>query len=431
MGEARLAFHAHPPPGHWINDPNGLVYRDGAFHLFAQHRVDAPDFRATGWARFTSPDLLHWCFDGPVIPPDGSEWAYSGSVFGGGRLEALHTAHADRIERQVRRISIDGGLSWSAPEELTTLGAPARNRRDPFIFAEGDGWGLLLAEPCDWTDWASAPPSRLRRYRSADRLRWEEVGTIGPWRPAGIMWEVPVLFRAGALDVLIVSEVDRREGRADCSVRAWIGTLSVDTFTPADPVGQRVDLGPDFYALMTSSAEGWPLAQTAAVAWLSNWNSARTIGWPGFAGGPISLPRVLSVEERDRRLTVTNRPHPAVVERFVRPVQVMPDAGMLRLTVAGDRLVLRFAAGPNALAVAVDWNAGRLRAERSGVAPWQTEHEFVPSHARELLVFRDDTLVELFVPGEGLALSAIVPGEGLTIDVLNPPTEGAWYRLAG
>ena len=69
MAERPLAFHAAPPAGQWINDPNGLVYAGGAYRLFAQHRADAPAFRETGWAGFSSPDLLRWTCDGAVIPP--------------------------------------------------------------------------------------------------------------------------------------------------------------------------------------------------------------------------------------------------------------------------------------------------------------------------------------------------------------------------
>ena len=75
-----FAFHAAPPPGEWINDPNGLVFSGGRYRLFVQHRADAPDFAVTGWARLSSDDLLRWEWDGVVLSPDASGWAYSGSV---------------------------------------------------------------------------------------------------------------------------------------------------------------------------------------------------------------------------------------------------------------------------------------------------------------------------------------------------------------
>jgi sucrose-6-phosphate hydrolase SacC (GH32 family) len=124
------------------------------------------------------------------------------------------------------------------------LGAPSRNRRDPFLFRAGDGWALLLAEPCDWTNWRQEPASRLRLYRSDDRKRWREAGVIGPWREPGIIWEVPILARIDGHDVLFVSEVDRRTDRGECSVRAWLGTLGEEGFVLArgfPKAGQRID----------------------------------------------------------------------------------------------------------------------------------------------------------------------------------------------
>ena len=185
-----LAFHASPPPGEWLNDPNGLVHVDGRWRLFVQHRADAPAFRATGWARLSSPDLLDWTWDGPVIAADGDDWAYSGSVMrDGAGLVATHTVHdaANGQERQVRRTSGDGGASWSAAAPL--IGA-ARNSRDPFVF--DGGAAMLLARPCDWDDVNTA--SHLAIWRCGDG-GWQETGRIGPWHPPGVMWEVPVVLR--------------------------------------------------------------------------------------------------------------------------------------------------------------------------------------------------------------------------------------------
>ena len=162
-----LAFHASPPPGEWLNDPNGLVRVDGCWRLFVQHRADAPAFRATGWARLSSPDLLDWTWDGPVIAPAGDDWAYSGSVTGdGGGLVATHTVHnaATGLERQARRTSADAGASWSAAVEII---AAAANCRDPFV-CDG-GKAMLLARPCDWTDATTA-------------------SHIAIWRLAGTTW---------------------------------------------------------------------------------------------------------------------------------------------------------------------------------------------------------------------------------------------------
>ena len=410
MAERALAFHAAPPPGHWINDPNGLAHLDGAYRLFAQHRADAPDFRETGWARFSSPDLLRWTFDGAAIPPDGADWAYSGSLLiEDGALSAIHTLHAGGMERQVQRLAAAAGASWGAAGELPSLGEPARNRRDPFIFRDREGWALLLAEPCDWTAWRDEPASRLRLYRSDDARAWAEAGTIGPWSPPGVMWEVPVLARIDGRDVLFVSVVDRRGDGASCGVRAWVGTLGPDGFAPdpdAAPEGQLVDLGPDYYALMGNVEEGWPEGERCFVAWAGSWATARAVRWPGFAGGPIALPRTLSIEERGGPRLLSR---PAVLDdAFTTLSSTVPTAGMGAAAVPADAaLTIALSSSAGTLRVEVD-PAGLVEVERTGRHPFAAREAFAPvdGRTRTLRLFVDGPLVELFLLEDGVTVTA-------------------------
>jgi sucrose-6-phosphate hydrolase SacC (GH32 family) len=412
VAEPSLSFHAAPPAGHWINDPNALLFDGSSYQLFAQHRADAPHFRETGWCRFSSPDLLSWTFQGSAIPPERGSWMYSGSILGSDQaLEVVHTVHERPLEHQVRRTSNDGGRSWSPAERLDDLGTAARNRRDPYVFRDGDHWALLLAEPCDWTDWESEPPSRLRLYRSADCRRWVEAGVIGPWRSPGIMWEVPLLVRVGGADVLLVSEVDRRSGGAACSVRAWIGTLEEEGFTIADNVssdGQVVDLGSDFYAMMASMEGTWPAGERLYVAWASNWQTARAMRWPGFSGGPITLPRTLALEQREGAPRLVSRPAPMLLQRFAKPAPAVPAAGLGRLTWAGSRLRVGIRSADASAEIVLDAGKRSLRAERHGApgdwaqeAPWEAAR---PAGS-EAMLFLDGPLIEFFSPIDGASVT--------------------------
>jgi sucrose-6-phosphate hydrolase SacC (GH32 family) len=416
-----LAFHAAPPSGEWLNDPNGLVF-DGRWRLFAQHRADAPDFRATGWARLSSPDLLRWTFDGPAIAPEGDLWAYSGSIASDAeRLLAWHTGHAGGFERQVRRESLDAGRSWSPPLDLPTLGPPARNRRDPFVFRDGGGWALLLAEPCDWHDWAAQPPSRLALYRSADGVDWQFAGHIGPWRPPGVMWEVPVLLRLGGHDMLIVSEIDRRSGGAECSVSAWLGALGekgLERDDHASPEGWLpLDLGPDFYALCPALSNDPSPDHAIIVAWASSWAAARQPRWPGFHGGPISLPRALTLRRHAGLPRLANRPATGIVERFTQRAPVPPAAGLgvaalpashgaARLTLANATSALEVEAAPRA-------NLLSVRRDGPEALRWGANYPFDGDATDEpLLLFVDGPLVELFLPGVGPSITVALDGSG-------------------
>lgn len=404
-----LVFHPCPPPGEWLNDPNGLVQIDGMWRLFVQHRADAPAFSATGWARLSSPDLLDWTWDGVVIRPDGPDWAYSGSVSRGGRgLIAIHTIHdeATGLERQVERSSADAGATWSA---ATPLIAPLSNVRDPFVAQCGDT--MLLACPGDW----NAPDARShlaiwRRHRGG----WRQTGRIGPWHPPGVMWEVPIVVQVDDRDVLLVSTVDRRGGGADCAVFAWIGTLRDDGFVAdhgAGPSGQRLDLGPDFYAAM--AADGVPIV----VGWLSSWATARTFAWPGFAGGVISLPRRLSL------VGGRIRQHVAVADdAFSYTCSVPPKAGRGTVEINGRAgFSLTIGGAGAALDIVADPERGSLTVTRTGPLSlrWHRHHEavLVPHAERDLTLFVDGPAVELFVAPDGVTVSVALPSGDRPLEV--------------
>jgi fructan beta-fructosidase len=433
-----FAFHAAAPDGHWLNDPNGLVYAGGAYRLFAQHRADAPAFAATGWARLSSDDLLDWRFDGPVIPPAGDDWAYSGSVLQSGDcLIAYHTSHTPAGEAQACRLSDDAGASWQV-EPIGMPGPRVRNERDPFVFAFADEWRMLLARPCDWTDWASTPRSTLMLLRSSDRRQWEPCGTIGPWAPAGVMWEVPLLFPIGPRWALIISTVDRRRGGVSCGVRYWLGGFDGSRFTPAEDVpadGLPLDLGPDFYAAMVNTPGGWPDEAIVAVAWLSSWRTARRFPWPQGSGGPITLPRRL--ELRGGRLT--QRVEPRVAARLVRPTAAVPPAGCGTARVAGERpFTLRATSALGSVEIVGSPATGAIGVTRRSSTDGDLNHVahhadvLAPAGQRVLRLFVDGPVIELFIEPEGQVVSVALPVEtsfdvALMLDGAEAPI--AWTTL--
>jgi levanase/fructan beta-fructosidase len=392
-----------------VNDPNGLVHAGGAYRLFAQHSSSAED-RSISWCRWSSSDLLQWHFDGPVISADGDRWMYSGSVLTeGDDLLAFHTIHRAGLEDQVVRSSRDAGRSWTEGERLTGLGPAARNRRDPFVFRDAEGWALLLAEPCDWSDWPEQSPSRLLLYRSRDGRDWREAGSIGPWRPRGVMWEVPVLAKVGGHDVLFISEVDRRADLTSCSVRAWIGRLGSNGFAlaPHAPLkGQLVDLGPDFYAMVGSGVSARPGGQQLFVGWASSWKNARTRRWPGFYGGPVSLPRTIRIDDAGGAPMVMVQPAPAIIERFTEEAGTQPVAGLGRLKWQGDRINIRVSNGSGSAEIELR-RKGFFAARRNGAPPmqWQAAASALFAEVSEVLLFMDGPLIELFVGGVSLVMA--------------------------
>jgi sucrose-6-phosphate hydrolase SacC (GH32 family) len=406
-----FAFHAVAPSGEWINDPNGLIFAEGAYRLFVQHSAAAPDFQEIGWGRFSSPDLLEWRWDGPALPPTAMGSTYSGSVVATKTgWDAYFTRHnPDGPWQDQQRASAGQGASdWL--EKHGSIGPSGRNMRDPFVFwsAAANDWRMLVAEPCDWTDWRAGPPSRLQIWRSEDRDVWHFAGTIGPWLPSGIMWEVPVLLHFGAWQALIISVVDRRYDLADCSILYWIGEWSGSDFTPASgfpAAGLPLDLGPDCYAAIPNCEAGWPADERVLIGWASNWQTARAIDWPGGAkGGPITLPRRVRLDAAALRL----RQEPiAGAEAHVRWSHAEPGEVPFAITLAR---------GSSLLVVIGDPRTGSLEVKRIGseALAWSSVSsdilERVPS--RRFTLFEDGPLLELFIAPDGLVITAALPGEG-------------------
>ena len=236
------------------------------------------------------------------------------------------------------------------------------------------------------------------------------------------MWEVPLLLRVDGRDVLVVSTVDRRGDGADCAVRAWIGTLAPDGFVPderADVEGQLLDHGPDFYAAIASVDADWPLPHPCFVGWLSSWATARAMQWPGFAGGPISVPRRLSLEDRDGEPFIAVRPHPAVLDRLARSVADPPRSGLgraqwpdgtARLEVRGDDARLDVTLSDELLAVE------RVAA---GLPDWRRQGRLTRAGggARSLAIVVDAATVEIFFVNEGVAISVAMPDGGRGVRV--------------
>lgn len=407
MSASSLVFHACPPPGEWLNDPNGLLFDGQGYRLLAQHRADAPAFERTGWGGLESRDLLHWSWRGTAIAPDAGD-AWSGSLFSDSEgLAAWHTRHRDGPQDQLMRRSGDGGRSWSAP--LNAMG-PARSEwRDPFIFRYKGEWRMLLAAPCPWNG-GGVLCSRLELYRSSDGLGdWQRLDDIGPWSSPGVMWEVPLLIPDPAGDgrwSLIISLVHRRGDSAWCSVRRWRGDFDGRSFVRADMSdveGEAVDCGPDFYAAMVNLEPGWPEgAARTMVAWASNWQTGRRFDWPGFHGGPIALPRRLTGRG--------SAPLPSIVAAFCDPVSSVPRAGMGKADMGSGAATVTCTGAGCSLTVEIEAD-GRLTIERKGVdwLEWQGSYPATSSADRSLTLFIDGPLLELHIAPDDRWVTCAVP----------------------
>ncbi|MCS7055802.1 MAG: glycoside hydrolase family 32 protein [Thermoflexales bacterium] len=308
---SRPHFH-FTPPQHWINDPNGLVYFDGEWHLFYQHNPFGSEWGHMSWGHAVSRDLAHWEHLPLALPEQADYMIFSGSAavdwhnsggFGDGihpPLIAAYTAHSPREQTQHLAFSRDRGRTWTPYSGNPVVAIGSREFRDPKLFWHAPSGRWVMA--C-----ALADRQQVRLYGSSNLREWRHLSDFGPAGAATGAWECPDLFPLSVEDdpaqqrwVLKVD--DQRFG-----AQYFIGDFDGERFTCDDPpdVARRVDFGRDFYA-----AQSWndaPEGRRVWLAWMSHWDYAAqtpTAPWRGM----MSAPRELTLRADGGRLCLAQQP---------------------------------------------------------------------------------------------------------------------------
>ena len=291
----RPVFHFAPPRG-WMNDPNGLVWHQGWWHLFYQYQPDELQWGPMHWGHAVSRDLTRW-EDWPLaLAPDELGQIFSGSAARcspalcpaaqGAELVACFT-HARRgAQVQSLAFSRDAGRTWQKYAGNPVLGGEAGERadfRDPKIFRWGQSWRMVVAAG-----------ERAEIYGSPDLTSWTRLSDFAAPH-AGWTWECPDLFPLGESWVLLGSFV--QTGASPAQVFGsfyWIGDFDGQRFVPHGE-GQLLSFGPDDYAAV--SWNDAPDARRLIIGWMSRWTYAADTptahqGWRGAQ----TLPRELRLE---------------------------------------------------------------------------------------------------------------------------------------
>lgn len=323
----RPQFH-YTPPRNWMNDPNGLVYHEGTYHLFHQYNPEGPTWGHMSWYHATSTDLVHWTHQGVAIPEEGNEMIFSGSAVvdhentsGFGTAEdtspmvAIYTSHytlsGDSVDQaQSLAYSTDGGKTWTKYDGNPVLEHPDPDFRDPNVFwyAPEQKWVMAVVLSTQHT---------IQFYESTDLKHWSHLSDFGPAGATGGIWECPALFRVPVEGTeertRWVLQVDLNPGAVagGSGAQYFVGQFDGTTFTPRE--GSRknaphwVDYGPDFYAAIPWN--NVPAEENRAVwlAWMNNWSYAEhtpTSPWRSAQ----SIPRSVHLRRIDGTLRLTQRP---------------------------------------------------------------------------------------------------------------------------
>ncbi len=313
-------MHFTPNSG-WINDPNGLVYLDGEYHLFYQHNPASTVWGPMHWGHAVSRDLLTWQELPIALAPDAIGAIFSGSAvidrnntagFGANALVAIFThdtPNTARRQMQSLAYSTDRGRTWTKYAGNPVLTPPGQHNdfRDPKVFWYENGtqshWVMALAVA-----------SEIWLYRSNNLKDWQESSRFGAmYGSHSGVWECPELVQLIVADsgesrwVLFVS-VGKGAPAGGSGMQYFVGDFDGQRFAPQDPPVQTrwADYGADFYA-----AQAWndaPDGRKLWLGWMNNWSYGNQIPDDGGRRGSMSLARELSLARVADGLTLVQRP---------------------------------------------------------------------------------------------------------------------------
>lgn len=186
----RPTFH-FTPQRKWMNDPNGLVYDDGRWHLFFQYNPEGPNWGHMSWGHATSPGLQHWTEHPVALPYRDGEQIFSGSIVstqGEPLLTAYYTsAYDDGHQAQSMATSTDGGYTWEPDPQNPVLDRGTSAFRDPKVIRYVDGQGNIR-----WILLAVEADDRQVLFDSSTDLReWTLQSTFGPLGARGTCLGMP------------------------------------------------------------------------------------------------------------------------------------------------------------------------------------------------------------------------------------------------
>lgn len=438
----RPQFHFSPATN-WTNDPNGLVYANGEYHIFYQHNPFENKWGHMTWGHAVSKDLVHWQHLPLAIKEENGIMIFSGtcivdknntSGFGKNGIApmiAIYTGHTDTNQSQHLAYSIDNGRTWKKYARNPVLDLHKKDFRDPKVFwyEPKKYWVMAVVLPGDHI---------VQFYRSKNLLQWSLLSGFGPAGDITGIWECPDLFQ-----VPLAGDETKKKwvltNSISTTMQYFVGEFDGVTFRSESPAGliYRPDAGPDFYAGITYNQ--LPLTQKPVLlGWANNWSYANDIPTTPWKSA-MSLPRELTLRKDGETWVLLEKPVDAIDKL---KGQLLVDESVLvsdkkeydtvgqQLAIemdiqpAGKACGIRLAVGTgNYAEIGYDSATGKLYIDRSHSANQSFNKNFVKlSHFEapvktvdghiKLHIYFDNSIIEVFAnAGEAAMTMQVFPGE--------------------
>ena len=311
----RPVYH-HTPLYGWMNDPNGMVYQDGVWHLFYQYNPFGSQWENMNWGHSTSRDLIHWEAQPIALEPDALGSIFSGSCvidkdntagFGAGAMIAMYTS-AGQNQSQSIAYSTDGGKTFTTYAGNPVITQDAPDFRDPkvFWFEQTKRWIVVLAVG-----------QEVQFYSSPNLKDWTYESSFG--REYGNhdgVWECPDLLpmtlnaklsNSTSKKWVLLLNINPGGPFGGSATQYFVGQFDGHKFTCEDAPSETkwMDYGKDHYATVTFSNA--PDNRTVAIAWMSNWQYANQVPTKQFRSAN-SIPRDLHLMQLDGETYLVSTP---------------------------------------------------------------------------------------------------------------------------
>lgn len=315
----RPVYH-HTPVYGWMNDPNGMFYKDGVYHLYFQYNPYGSMWGNMTWGHSTSTDLTHWTHEGTAIVPDAWGAIFSGSCvvdkdntagFGKGAVVAFYTSAKSTpwgdIQSQSMAYSLDNGKTFIKYEYNPILTSTERDFRDPKVFwyAPRKHWVMMLAVG-----------QEMQIYSSGNLKEWKKESSFGAMQGAhGGVWECPDLVEVaveGSKEKkwVLICNLNPGGPFGGSAAQYFVGSFDGKKFVNESPTQTKwLDWGKDNYATVTWSNA--PAGRCIALGWMSNWQYANNVPTTQYRSAN-TLARDLTLYRVGGELYLKSKPSPEI-----------------------------------------------------------------------------------------------------------------------
>ena len=404
----RPVYH-HTPLYGWMNDPNGMFYRDGVWHLYYQYNPYGSQWENMHWGHSTSKDLIHWESQPIALEPDWLGSIFSGScVTNGNETIAFYTT-AGLHQTQSMAISRDNGKTFTKYAGNPVITSDKPDFRDPNVFwHEGTKrWIMILAAG-----------QEMQIYSSANLTEWKYESSFGKeyGNHSGV-WECPDLFSIEDKWILICN-INPGGPFGGSATQYFVGSFDGHKFTceSMPKVTKWIDYGKDHYA--TVSFYNAPENRRVVLAWMSNWQYANQVPTQQFRSAN-SIPRDLGLFRYGEETYVSVVPSKEMLdargEKVKQPteaceivVDVKGSADITLSNTKGEQVTMHYDAGKQTIAMDRTMSGNVSFSE---AFPCVTE---APTYGqiKQLRIFIDRCSIEAFdAEGKMVMTNLVFPSE--------------------